>query len=245
MGNDGGSIPKRVDLVKSKPKEYKKDYNSINKSRSKHCALSNQRLKKPIVGCKLGYLYNKEYLIERLIKKDMPRAFRHIKKYKHVVDINVDENPDKDAEYPLICPLSKLEHNGINKFIFLWKCGCMMSQKIFERSSQDKTCPNCSKKFKIRDIIKLWESPEEFEAKKDLMFKIDQKTLKTKIGVKLFFNFFKKRKNPEEDDFEKLPENVTHRKKVETASDNILDSLTQKSLNKDRKFFLFNFFFSF
>lgn len=157
MGNDGGSIPKRVDLVKSKQKERKKDYILINKMRSQYCAISNEKLKKPIVGCRMGYLYLKDVIYEAMLKKTIPKAFRHIKKLRDIKDINVLENPVKGHDTPLICPLSMELHNGINKFLLLWSCGCMMSELAFRSAKEadsdkneitEKTlCPLCNKEY--------------------------------------------------------------------------------------------------
>ena len=73
MGNDGGSIPKRIDLVKHKKEPVRKDYTGMNRLRAKHCAISNDPLKGTIVGCRMGYLYNKEALLEGLISKTIPK----------------------------------------------------------------------------------------------------------------------------------------------------------------------------
>ena len=42
MGNDGGSITKRVDMVRTKKKEIKADEELLNIPRGKYCALSKQ-----------------------------------------------------------------------------------------------------------------------------------------------------------------------------------------------------------
>ena len=55
MGNDGGSIPTRVDMVPARTPEIKKDYVAMNQNRSRYCAISNSRLKNPVVGCRMGY----------------------------------------------------------------------------------------------------------------------------------------------------------------------------------------------
>lgn len=51
MGNDGGSIPGRQELVKQKKekKQLKKDL--MAKARATICALSKEPLKHPIVAC--------------------------------------------------------------------------------------------------------------------------------------------------------------------------------------------------
>lgn len=178
MGNDGGSIPQRCDTVRERTKEIKKDYFTMNKNRSKYCAISNDILAKPVVGCKMGYLYNKEVLYKSLVDKTIPKAFRHIKRAKHLRDISTLDNPDPVSEYPFVCPLSKIEFNGLTKFVFLWSCGCMMSYKLLEIYSlgQKNNCPSCGKSFDRDDIVSLTYSPEELEKKKLIMFKVPEVT---------------------------------------------------------------------
>lgn len=54
MGADGGTIPKRCELVKKKKKKEKLDKNVANATRWRLCRLSQEPLKRPIVACKLG-----------------------------------------------------------------------------------------------------------------------------------------------------------------------------------------------
>ena len=44
MGNDGGSIPKRVDMVRFKKREVKADDELLNRPRAVSCALSKEPL---------------------------------------------------------------------------------------------------------------------------------------------------------------------------------------------------------
>ena len=80
MGNDGGSIPKRSEVVKQKKNTVEVDKSAKAVARSTLCAISKEPLHSPIVVCKRGLLYNKEQLIKRLLEKTMPYEFRHIRK---------------------------------------------------------------------------------------------------------------------------------------------------------------------
>ena len=71
-GNDGGSFPHRTEMVKLKPKEIVIDNKISAKSRATLCTLSKAKLKKPIVTCKLGRLYNKDQVVFKLIGKNVP-----------------------------------------------------------------------------------------------------------------------------------------------------------------------------
>lgn len=54
MGADGGTIPKRCELVRSKKKSEKADKNVTNAAKWTTCQLSNEKLKKPVVACRFG-----------------------------------------------------------------------------------------------------------------------------------------------------------------------------------------------
>lgn len=54
MGGDGGSIPRRDDLVKPKKKPEVVNKEAENVALWKYCALSQDLLVHPIVSCQLG-----------------------------------------------------------------------------------------------------------------------------------------------------------------------------------------------
>ena len=54
MGADGGTIPKRCELVRGKKKTAKVDKNVENANKWRTCKLTQEALLKPIVACKLG-----------------------------------------------------------------------------------------------------------------------------------------------------------------------------------------------
>ena len=126
-----------------------------------------------MVGCRLGYLYNKEALLKVLIDKTVPAEFSHITKLKDVRDLKVTENSNPNSDYPLICPLSRMEFNGLSRFVFLWTCGCLVSEKTLHSSVKAegllRLCPACAKEFKPRDVVPLNEAPEDIQAKRELL----------------------------------------------------------------------------
>jgi hypothetical protein len=112
MGNDGGSIPGRKDLVKSKKRRIRTETEElVKRSKSKYCSLSKEPLKKPIVGDKLGQLYNKCFLIQCLLEKKIPLEFNHLTSLKVVKDLNIEINNKGNVT----CPISCIEFSGINK----------------------------------------------------------------------------------------------------------------------------------
>jgi hypothetical protein len=69
MGCDGGSIPKRIELVKTKQKEAAPDKQVLQDTKWFHCMLSKELLRSPIVADFLGNLYNKEAVLRYLLNK--------------------------------------------------------------------------------------------------------------------------------------------------------------------------------
>ena len=72
MGNDGGSIPTRRELVKSSAAALSTtQVKEIQTEQQEHywstCALSHQPLRLPVVSDALGTLYNKDAVIDYLL----------------------------------------------------------------------------------------------------------------------------------------------------------------------------------
>ncbi|GAA6020592.1 hypothetical protein JCM11491_000807 [Sporobolomyces phaffii] len=162
MGNDGGSIPKRDDLVKTKKKRAREDDKDSVRQRWAFCALSREPLRAPVVSCPLGKLYNKEAVIAYLL--DPPSRANddaaHLRSLRDVTTLRLTPNPalddahDAEAEpttvggaaagtvraAPFVCPISLREMNGAVKFVYRKPCGCAMSEPALRemRRAEDK-----------------------------------------------------------------------------------------------------------
>lgn len=111
--------------------------------------------------CGLGRLYSKQNVIENLLDKEkMPDSAKHIKSLKDVKNLQLTPNPIyKDCDKtegmldvrsaPYICKLIGLEMTGKFRFVALWTCGCVFS----ERALKEIKSKNCSLvcRRKIRD----------------------------------------------------------------------------------------------
>ncbi|KAG6894940.1 hypothetical protein C0992_003847 [Termitomyces sp. T32_za158] len=155
MGNDGGSIPDRRDLVRNRPKAEQADRANQTRARWFFCALSKRKLEEPVVSCALGKLYNKDSIIEYLLDKsaygDGETICGHIRSLKvtlstsrlflfltnkpqDVKRLNLALNPSRapmpdGSERPqFICPLTLREMNGLVPFVYLSTCACVFSQ---------------------------------------------------------------------------------------------------------------------
>jgi len=197
MGCDGGSIPKRVELVKNKEKPSKPDKATLLHAKFFHCFLSKELLKEPIVGDKLGNLYNKESILEFLLDrkkygKEAEIACRHIKSLKDIINIRVTVN-DLDTknlqdcyhameQSRFLCPITRLELNGRYRFVYLKSCGCLISEKALkEIPTNDQQCVVCGKYYEDVEgnFISVYPDGDELEKLKERCF-LEMKSTKSK-----------------------------------------------------------------
>lgn len=138
--------------------------------------MTQERLQQPIVMCGLGRLYSKQNVIEQLLEKDkMPESTKHIKSLKDIKNLNLTTNPafkDEDNQSgldtrnaPFICKLIGLEMSGKFRFIALWSCGCVYSERAF-KETKSSTCPICQQPYTKDDIVILNGTDEEIEEMK-------------------------------------------------------------------------------
>jgi hypothetical protein len=178
MGGDGGTIQNRRDCLRIN-KDRKDDSMSRDMKRATkwlHCSLSQEPLSKPIVGCRLGRMYNKEKLIEYMLDKQgpvAPEAMSHIRSMKDVKTLNICDNGHKPdsfkfaswtttPHFPFCCPIMGLEMNGVYKFSFLWNCGCLMAERAIRQLATSE-CPNCNKSFSSEEVIIVHAEGEDLE----------------------------------------------------------------------------------
>ena len=194
MGGDGGSIPKRPDLVREKKKPEQKDRDMERNAKWSHCAISQRELRKPIVSCELGKLYNKDSVIEYLLDKSICDTVTHIRNLKDVKELSLTQKSDydikgkeladryfdtQDAEY--ICPVAGIEMNGKYKFCFIWNCGCVLSERAL-REVPSEVCHKCGKSFVEEDLVVLNGNDEDMNKMSERM---EKRRLKAKMEKKM------------------------------------------------------------
>eukprot|EP00914_Ancora_sagittata_P027343 GHVO01053472.1.p1 GENE.GHVO01053472.1~~GHVO01053472.1.p1 ORF type:complete len:152 (+),score=4.63 GHVO01053472.1:31-486(+) len=146
MGGDGGSIPGRADVVKTKGMRFVRNlggmgytpntqvrsaeeaYSKVQERslRWKNCALTTEPLRKPIVVCQLGRLYNKDRLIEAVLAKSKAEVISHIKSLKDVKEIKTTLS-DNGC---MTCNFSKGELDGGAHGWVIWPCGCLFGKAL-------------------------------------------------------------------------------------------------------------------
>uniref|UniRef100_A0A8C5HYX7 Replication termination factor 2 n=1 Tax=Gouania willdenowi TaxID=441366 RepID=A0A8C5HYX7_GOUWI len=194
MGCDGGTIPKRHELVKGPKKVEKVDKNAKRAARWKYCALSQEKLRRPIVSCELGRLYNKDAIIEYLLDKSAERpnveAVTHIRGIKDIKELNLTDNPEWEGERRntkgdryedihcgmFICPVVGLEMNGKHRFCYLQTCGCVFSDRAL-KEVKTEICHKCGDPFKDEDLVVLNGTKEEVD---ELQEKMEERRAKTR-----------------------------------------------------------------
>ncbi|KAJ3552661.1 hypothetical protein NP233_g12828 [Leucocoprinus birnbaumii] len=197
MGNDGGSIPDRRDLVKTKQKAEQADKANQTRARWFFCALSKRKLQEPIVSCALGKLYNKDSILEYLLDKsaygDGETICGHIRSLKDVKQLTLSPNSspksesrangDSSERSQFVCPFTMKEMNGAQPFVYIWTCGCAFSLAGYKtmadspsgspKGADDEVldlCPQCQKKYSRKDdLITLNPSTEEEERLREAM----------------------------------------------------------------------------
>ncbi|XP_070815907.1 replication termination factor 2 [Chaetodon trifascialis] len=194
MGCDGGTIPKRHELVKGPKKVEKVDKNAELAAKWKYCALSQEKLRRPIVACELGRLYNKDAVIEFLLDKSAERpnaeAVTHIRGIKDIKELNLTDNPEWEGERRnakgdryedihcgmFICPVVGLEMNGKHRFCYLQTCGCVFSDRAM-KEVKTEICHKCGDPFKDEDVVVLNGTKDEVEKLRE---KMDERRSKAK-----------------------------------------------------------------
>ncbi|XP_017891779.1 protein RTF2 homolog [Ceratina calcarata] len=230
MGCDGGTIPRRDELVRVKKKPEQKDKEAELAFKWRHCTIRQLPLQQPVVGCSLGRLYSKESVLEGLLDRTtLPESAQHIKTLKDVKALNLTPNPAFEAnkakkgdcytdegKSPYICPLIGLEMNGKYKFCFLWSCGCVMSERAL-KEVKSKICHQCQQSFTETDIVIL-------NAEGDDLKLMEEKMVLRKATQKKS----KKQKHTEDNQGQDVKEEEVPKKKIKK------DDKTHHKINNNR-----------
>lgn len=144
--------------------------------------------------CGLGRLYSKQNVIEHLLDKEkpMPESAQHIKTLKDIKDLQLTANPaynkaDEKLEgaidvrsAPFICKLIGLEMSGKFRFVALWQCGCVVSERALKELKL-KVCCLCQTPYVEEDVVILNGN----EADTDLMrVRMEARVARRKAGKK-------------------------------------------------------------
>jgi hypothetical protein len=175
MGNDGGSIPTRRELVKEAAKnpsaaQVKESQHEQQEYQWTTDPISRQPLEPPVVSDSSGKLYNKatilEYLVEGARKEEAERETNGaVKSLKDVVevkfeldsDVSADSQQDKDVKSKKAawkCPITGDRLGPGSKAVYIVPCGHAFSGAAIKEVAGEK-CLTCDIEYASNDIIPI------------------------------------------------------------------------------------------
>ncbi|KAL9094536.1 MAG: hypothetical protein Q9165_003095 [Trypethelium subeluteriae] len=208
MGNDGGSIPSRRELVKEAARnpsatELKESQHSQQEYYWTTDPLSQRPLAAPIVSDCNGRLYNKDSIIEYLLpsqdeveKLEAEGVLQGaVKSLKDIVDVNFTVDFSHRGEMngttniaQWICPITNERLGPGAKAVYIVPCGHAFSASAVKEVS-DELCMTCSSPYASNDVIPILSTAETDIARlslriRDLRVRGLSHSLKKAVGNK-------------------------------------------------------------
>ncbi|KAL2056749.1 hypothetical protein ABVK25_003144 [Lepraria finkii] len=173
MGNDGGSIPTRRELVKEAARDLSTtQVKEIQTEQQEHywstCALSHQPLSLPVVSDALGTLYNKDAVIDYLLsagqedKQDLQargEAFKdRLRSLRDVVEVKfqVQDGDEKRSttKQTWVCPVTGKALGPSVKAAYVVSCGHALSESAIKEMGGE-SCLQCNEPYMADNIIPI------------------------------------------------------------------------------------------
>jgi hypothetical protein len=195
MGNDGGSIPKRRELVKEAARN--KTTTEMKESQAEQQEyywttdpITNEPLEAPIVSDCNGRLYKKESVLkvltgdESINKDEAEKATAGaIKTLKDVIEVKFEADATSNGEkaangekkHQWICPITNKPLGPGSRAVYLVPCGHAFSSAAIKEVADEK-CLQCGEAYAPNDVIPIVPTNEEDVARLVLRMK----TLKDK-----------------------------------------------------------------
>ena len=169
MGNDGGSIPTRRELVKNAARnpnntEVKATQLEAQTHAWTTCPLSNRPLAAPIVSDCAGTLYNKDAILEQLLPKDndVPASVSkekedvlqgRVKGLRDVIEVKFTVLKEGKEE-KWVCPITSKELGPNTRAVYLVPCGHAFSE-VAIREVAGEACMECNETYKSNNVISI------------------------------------------------------------------------------------------
>ncbi|KAJ5727140.1 hypothetical protein N7493_004960 [Penicillium malachiteum] len=189
MGNDGGSIPTRRELVKEAARAPSTaQVKEVQREQQEHawttCLLSHKALARPIVSDSVGNLYNKDAVIQFLIPGDdgegissksdceeilcgRVKSLRDVVELHFEIDTELTEHPsDKinahrhERREGWICPITAKPLGPSVKSVYLVPCGHVFAEEAIRQLKGDK-CLQCDQPYTEDNIISILTTKAE------------------------------------------------------------------------------------
>ncbi|KAI9924121.1 hypothetical protein AWENTII_008413 [Aspergillus wentii] len=178
MGNDGGSIPTRRELVKEAARspstaQVKEAQRELQEHFWTTCPISHKPLTRPIVSDCVGNLYNKDAILQFLLPGDDAEGISskadceeilsgRVKGLRDVVELKFEV--DTEREVPVtdkhekregwICPITAKQLGPNVKSVYLVPCGHVFSEEAVRQLKGDK-CLQCNESYTEENIIPI------------------------------------------------------------------------------------------
>jgi hypothetical protein len=180
MGNDGGSIPTRRELVKEAAKalttqQVKEVQNEQQEHAWSNDPLTRKPLARPVVSDSAGILYNKDSIIEYLLSEpsDAKRVEAdkvlqgRVSSLKDVVEVKFEVDTAAGARNTLlgsngstgrserwVCNIANVELGPAAKAVYLVPCGHAFAGSVVKEVSGE-TCLQCNEPYAENDVIPI------------------------------------------------------------------------------------------
>ncbi|KAH7400558.1 Rtf2 RING-finger-domain-containing protein [Phaeosphaeria sp. MPI-PUGE-AT-0046c] len=247
MGNDGGSIPKRSELVKEAAKaltsaQIKEAQNEQQEYGWTSDPLTRKKLAAPVVSDAAGVLYNKDSIIEYLLKEDGDREKEEmgkvagvkgtveggfaelgnfgdrVKGLKDVVEIKFETGSAGagDSGDRWVCPITGKELGPGAKGVYIVPCGHAFAGTVVKEVA-GSACLQCNEPYAENDVIPILPTLPTDIARLNLRIKTLREkglthALKKAPGSK------KRKKGADKDGMNGVEE-TKHKKKSKSSSD--------------------------
>ncbi|MCJ1277618.1 hypothetical protein MMC21_005432 [Puttea exsequens] len=167
MGNDGGSIPTRRELVKSAAQALSTtSVKEIQTEQQEHfwstCALSHEPLAQPVVSDAGGWLYRKDAVVEKLLsaskkgeeKADKSGFEERVKGLKDIVEVRFETQSDTGgaSKQTWMCPATGKALGPGTKAVYFVPCGHAFAESAI-KEMPGENCLKCGEVYKARDVI--------------------------------------------------------------------------------------------
>ncbi|KAF2090320.1 DUF602-domain-containing protein [Saccharata proteae CBS 121410] len=173
MGNDGGSIPTRRELVKEAARnpttaELKETQKEAEAHNWRIDPLSHKPLARPIVSDSLGRLFNKDSVLEFLLpseesKEEAEKLLQGaVRSLKDVVEIKfeLEAEDGKNAEGETwVCPITNKTLGPGSKAVYIVPCGHAFAGSVVKEVNEDK-CLQCNESYAENDVIPIIPTSE-------------------------------------------------------------------------------------
>lgn len=177
MGNDGGSIPTRRELVKEAARnpsttQLKETQNEQQQYHWTNCPLSHQALSAPIVSDSAGQLYSKAAVLETLLEAGMApiegdergtgegfmarvKGIRDVVEVRFQVEDQTESRPSGESDpSKWVCPITKKGLGPGVKAVYLVPCGHAFLESVV-KEMPGENCLQCNEPYTPDNIISI------------------------------------------------------------------------------------------